>query len=150
MAKRIVAYEAIDGTTFKTQAEADAHDAKLKSQEKIQNLVSNIMGASQVIGFMSDDDRLTLEGELKAYLSANGPAVVEAFASAPKRSRRTKAEMEAARAAVQAPAEDPAPVPNGQLAQEPAASSNPQPETHAEVAHAVPGSPFQFNSTAVS
>jgi len=150
MAKRIVAYEAIDGTTFKTQAEADAHDAKLKSQEKIQSLVCDIMGALQVVAFMSDDDRVMLEGDLKAYLSANGPAFLEAFASAPKRSRRTKAEMEAARAADQAPAVDPAPVANEPLAQEPAAASNPQPEAQAEVAHAVPGSPFQFSSTAAA
>lgn len=88
--KKIVAFEAEDGTTFKTKAEALAYDAKLTSDRIIAGFASEV--APALAREMSADEA----GEiLSQALRTHGATLVAAFAPVPKRPRQSKTELPA-------------------------------------------------------
>lgn len=112
MARKIVAYEAEDGTTFKSQSDADAHDAKLERDRAIDAIVQEMQRVDPNIDVAAISGYLRDEGSRIAVLLGEKPQ---------KRTRRTKAQMAAeagqlqANAAPGAPSNADAPQDDGQM-----------------------------------
>lgn len=98
MVEKVVVYRADDGKTFDSKEEASAHDAQISLHGLVENapFLSVTQGATWLIAHAD------------AIVAALRPSVAKPARNpnAPRRGRRSKAEMEAAKAATQSVSDD--------------------------------------------
>lgn len=87
MVKKITAYQADDGTTFTTKAEAEAHDLKLKNLRVIDQFVDQFVNDYAVTSAVARD--------LKAHIEKNFELLVPLYEDLLKRARKDKSKTAA-------------------------------------------------------